>query len=138
MKRSALPFVRGVYGRVKQCRADYIRESVTCLRVDALRAAIVFPWEGAACDIQKRVIAKPLVDTNAAPQRHDARSRQVKKLDDFEYIKEKTLLLACGHLNVFDKSERTLLELGLDLRNECGHPGKYRPGERRRVASSKM
>jgi hypothetical protein len=36
--------------------------------------------------------------------------RHVTKLDDFAYIKDKTLLLACGELAVLDKGERGTLE----------------------------
>ena len=111
--------------------ADYIRESITCLSVGALRAAVVFLWEGAVRDIQKRVMAKPIADVNAALQKHDTRSKQVKKLDDLEYIKEKVLILATEDLGIFDKSERTTLEQALDLRNKCGHPAKYNPGPKK-------
>ena len=31
-------------------------------------------------------------------------------------------------LGEFDKNEKDTIEEALNLRNRCGHPGKYRPG----------
>jgi len=111
--------------------ADYITESVTCLKVDAIRAAVVFLWEGAVRDIQKRVMAMPNADVNSAIKKHRPDAKAIKKLDDLEYINEKTLLLATEDLGIFDKSQRTTLEQALDLRNKCGHPAKYNPGPKK-------
>jgi hypothetical protein len=37
-------------------------------------------------------------------------------------------------MEIYDKSQKRRLNEALDLRNDCGHPGKYRPGEKK-VAS---
>ena len=34
-------------------------------------------------------------------------------------------------LSIFDKSEKRQLGQALDLRNDCGHPVKYKPGEKK-------
>lgn len=106
----------------------YIEESIKCLRFDAIRAAIVFLWAGAASVLREKCIAKGLAGLNDAVRVHDTRAREIKKADDFAYIKEKIMLLAAEGVGVLDKNERTTLEDALDLRNKCGHPTKYAPG----------
>jgi hypothetical protein len=38
------------------------------------------------------------------------------------------MLLAAKELGILDKPQKDTLEEALNLRNRCGHPGKYRPG----------
>jgi hypothetical protein len=106
----------------------YIDEAVDCLSVGALRAGIVFVWAGAVRVLQEQVLIKGLPQVNAAVLIHDPKARQIKKLDDFQYIKESILLLVAERVGVLDKAERNTLEENLNLRNKCGHPNKYDPG----------
>jgi len=107
---------------------EYIQEAIDCLSVGALRAGIVFLWAGAVRTLQEQVLRKGVPQVNAAIQVHDAKARHIKTLDDFQYIKEKVLLLAAEGVGVLDKAERNTLEESLNLRNKCGHPNKYDPG----------
>jgi hypothetical protein len=107
---------------------DYILESIKCLGFDALRPAIVFLWAGAVSVLREKCISKGLTEINAAVRVYDLKAREIKKADDFAYIKESVLLLAAERVGVLDKNQRTTLEDSLDLRNKCGHPTKYRPG----------
>jgi len=106
----------------------YVDESIKCLRFDALRAAVVFLWAGTVYVLREACVARGLPQTNAAIRVHDSKAREVKKSDDFAYIKDSVLLLAAEGLGILDKSERTTLGEALDLRNKCGHPTKYNPG----------
>jgi hypothetical protein len=117
-----------------QAVRGYIDEAIKCLGVDALRAAVVFLWTGAARTLQDKALAMGSRQLNAALQKHDPKARNVTKIDDFAWVKDKTLLLACGELELLDKGERGTLEEALNLRNRCGHPTKYKPGSAR-VAS---
>ncbi len=108
--------------------ASYIRESIRCLSVGALRASVVFLWVGAVRDIQNKVMLCDKKSINASVQKYDSNARQIKRIDDLSYIKESTLLLVSQELGLFDKNERSVLENALGLRNKCGHPGKYKPG----------
>ncbi|MDQ3934073.1 MAG: hypothetical protein M3340_05510 [Actinomycetota bacterium] len=105
----------------------YIEEALKCLSVDALRAAVVFLWTGAARTLQENALGKGTA-LNAALQKHDPKARRVTKVDDFAWIKDRNLLLACGELGLLDKGERGTLEDALNLRNRCGHPTRYKPG----------
>ena len=107
---------------------EYINEAVDCLSIGALKAGVVFLWAGAVRTLQERVLTKGFPQVNAAIQVHDSRARQVKKLDDFQYVKESVLLLAAEGVGVLDKAQRNTLEENLNLRNKCGHPNKYDPG----------
>ena len=64
----------------------------------------------------------------AARLKHDPKARRVTTIDDFAYIKDRVSLLAVQDVGEIDKSQRTILGQGLELRNACGHPSKYRVG----------
>jgi hypothetical protein len=107
---------------------DYVEEAVHCLRAGALRASIVFLWTGAVRVLHTNLLGMGVSPLNAALQKHDPKARQVSKIDDFAYIKDAVLLLAAVDLGVLDKAQKTILQSALDVRNQCGHPTKYRPG----------
>lgn len=109
----------------------YVEESIKCLKIGALRATVVFLWSGAVRRIQEKILSCDNTKLNAALQKHDPKSRVVNQIDDFAYIKEKILLLCAQDLGIFDKGQRDILEVSLDLRNNCGHPGKYDPGSKK-------
>ena len=107
---------------------DYLQEAVKCLQVGALRACTVFLWAATIRTIQTVVMAKGSTSVNGVIQKHDPKARTVKRLDDFAYIKDAITLLAAKDLGILDKNEKDTLTEALNLRNRCGHPGKYRPG----------
>lgn len=111
--------------------ASYVNESIKCLSADALRASVVFLWAGAVREIHKRIMQCAKTDINTAVQKYDNKARQIKQVDDLSYLKESTLLLVAQELGLLDKNERSVLEDALDLRNKCGHPGKYSPGPKK-------
>ena len=107
---------------------DYFKESVKCLQIDALRACVVFVWSGTIRTIQNRLLAYGIANLNAAIKKHDPKARLVKSINHFAYIKDITVILASLELGLLDKSQKGTLEDALNLRNRCGHPGKYKPG----------
>lgn len=112
---------------------DYIEEAIRCLTVGARRAGVVFLWSGAVSAIRDTVWTHGAPAIEAALSSHHPRAR-FNKRNDFAGVKEASLLQIAQDLAVYDKSERKRLGEALDLRNDCGHPGKYRPGEKK-VAS---
>lgn len=111
--------------------ADYISEAVKCLSVGALRASVVFLWAGTARHIQEAVFACGTKSATAAVQKFDPKARAIKRVDDFAYVKESTLLLAAQEVGLYDKNQRATLEDALNVRNRCGHPGKYKLGPKK-------
>jgi hypothetical protein len=107
----------------------YVEEAITCLEAGALRAAIVFLWTGAIRQLHEQAIASGLEDLNDALVKHDPKSREVKTVDDFAYIKDSTFLDAARALGMLDKGEKDTMVESLNLRNRCGHPTRYRPRE---------
>jgi hypothetical protein len=109
----------------------FVEEAIKCLRVGALRASVVFLWSGAIRKLQQVAWDKGRKRVNAAIQKHDAKARRLSRVEDFAYMKDKTTLLALQDLGIVDKGQRGTLEEALNLRNRCGHPTKYRPGEKK-------
>jgi hypothetical protein len=121
-----------IVSRVRDLEAKgFIEEAITCLRVGALRAAVVFLWSGAIRTLQEAAWAKGAPAVNRAIKNHDPKARDLKKLDDFAYVKDSTTLLALQDLGLMDKGQRETLEEALNLRNRCGHLTKYRAGEKK-------
>jgi len=111
--------------------ADYINEAIKCISVGALRASVVFVWAGVVDRLKKEIIACDKKLINSAAKKFDSKARTIKKTDDFAYFKESTLLLISVELGILDKNEKGILEEALNLRNKCGHPGKYKAGPKK-------
>lgn len=110
---------------------DYVDEAIACLRAGARRAAVVFLWAGVVHEIRERVWgAATKKEIEAALQARNPKARFRKK-DDFSQVKDSALIEISGELSIFDKSERKRLIEALNLRNDCGHPVKYKPGEKK-------
>jgi hypothetical protein len=106
----------------------FVQESVNCLRIGALKAAIVLLWAGAVRTIQEKTLAKGATLVNAELQKHESKARTIKKVEDFQYVREETLLLIAEGVGVLDKTTRGILHTNLQTRNGCGHPNSYNPG----------
>jgi hypothetical protein len=107
---------------------DYLDEALRCLQVGALRACVVFVWTAGIRTIHTGAMAKGSTAVTSAVQKHDPKARAVKSVDDFAHVKDATTLLAAKDLGILDKNQKDTLTEALNLRNRCGHPGKYRPG----------
>ena len=105
----------------------FIEEALICYQVDARRAAVVFLWSGAMRHLQEKAFAYGLAVLNPAIQRHDGRTKQMAKFEDFSAVRDVTQLLAFREIGLLDKGEWQTLQECLDLRNRCGHPTKYKP-----------
>ena len=111
--------------------ADYVQESIKCLSVGALRAAVVFLWAGAVRKIRELVVGCGIANVNTTAAKHDPKARTIRHIDDLAYFKESTLLLVAQDLGIYDKNQRGILEESLNLRNKCGHPGRYKIGQKK-------
>ena len=110
---------------------DYINEAVKCLQINAMRATIVFLWSGAVKKIRDDIFSCGVKNVSAAIAKFDPKVKLIKKLDDLTIIKESVLLLATQELGLYDKNQRSILEECLNLRNKCGHPGRYKVGPKK-------
>jgi hypothetical protein len=121
--------LQSLVGKIKDdIVRGFIEEAVLCLQADALRAAIVFLWSGAIRILHEAALAKGEAAVNAAILKQDPKARQVKKIEDFAWVKDRTFLDACTDIGILDKGQKDTMVEALNLRNKCGHPTKYRPG----------
>lgn len=112
---------------------DYFNEAAKCLKVGALRAAVILIWEAAIRNIQQRCL-KYQTSLNQALKTHYPKAKQVDSIEDFAYIKESLVIEASNDIGIFDKNEKATLKDCLDLRNHCGHPSNYSPGTQKVMA----
>ncbi len=109
---------------------EYVDEAIKCLQVGARRAAVVFIWSGVIHEIRQTLWGKGKPQIEAALQKRYPKARFRRK-DDFSTFKDITLIELTGDFSIYDQSQRKRLKEGLDLRNDCGHPVKFRPGAKK-------
>jgi len=120
-------FEQTIIGIKDKNESDYLKEALTCMTAGSLRAGIIFAWNAAILNLRNKCFKHGTVSLNNALKKHSPKAKEVKKIEDFAYIKDSLLLLAAQELGEDDKGEKDSLEDCLDTRNKCGHPGKYRP-----------
>jgi len=111
---------------------DYVEEAIKCLEVGARRASVVFLWAGAVHNLREKVWSQnqpPSIE--AALKSHNPKARPFKKKGDFANVSDSDLLQIGQDFEIIDKNDKTMLSQALDLRNSCGHPVKYKPGEKK-------
>lgn len=107
---------------------DYLEEGIRCFKANALRAGVIFLWTASIYKIQKLCLTEKLGYINRELKLVYANARTIKVIDDFGYIKDEYLLEMACRIKVIDKTKKEILKKDcLDLRNKCGHPGKYKP-----------
>jgi hypothetical protein len=109
----------------------YVDEGIKCLSVGSRRAAVVFIWSGAVHTLREEIWRFGSQSIDAALKAHHPKARTFGKKGDFSYVKDADLLQVAQDFEIIDKSQKTMLEQALDLRNSCGHPVKYQPPEKK-------
>ena len=107
---------------------DYLEEGIKCFKSNALRAGVIFLWNASIYTIRKKCYGVRLREVNEELAKIVSKHKQIKIIEDFEYVKDSDLLdLACN-LGVMDKFKKEELKNNcLNLRNKCGHPSNYKP-----------
>lgn len=107
---------------------DYLNEGIKCFKANALRAGVIFLWNASIYKIQKMCLTQSLGFVNTELKKIYPKAKDIKVIDDFGYIKDEYLLELACKLKLIDKTTKEELKnTCLDLRNKCGHPGKYKP-----------
>jgi len=109
---------------------DYIEEAISCLRVGALRASVVFLWTGAVATLRDELWALGVRKVEPQVKKYQPKT-DFKKKDDFAHVKDVNLIEVAENLGRFDKGEKQIMLQALTVRNQCGHPGKYSIGEKK-------
>lgn len=116
-----------IIGIEDKSEQEYLKEALTCMTVGSLRAGIIFAWNAGVLNLRKKCFYHGKISLNNAVLKFYPKSKEIKKIEDFAYVKDSTLLLVAQELGEIDKGEKDSLEDCLDLRNKCGHPSNYKP-----------
>lgn len=108
----------------------FVKEAISCLEVDAYKAAVVFIWIGAISVLYDFVIANHLSDFNREANRRDAKWKPATNRDDLTRMKESDFLDILGALSILNKNVKEHLKnTNLNFRNSCGHPNSIKVGK---------
>lgn len=106
---------------------DYIIESIHCINSGLHRASVIFIWSAAVYIIREKCLKHSSNILNKAIKKYQSSAPNIKRIEDFSYIKDSNLLEVSRELNIFDKDEKNVLQECLNLRNKCSHPSSYKP-----------
>ncbi|MGD8780913.1 MAG: tyrosine-type recombinase/integrase [Ignavibacteria bacterium] len=106
---------------------DYILEGIQCINSGVYRAAVIFIWSATMYTLYNKCLSRSKNLLNDAIRRHQPNAPWIDKIEDFAYIKDRTVLDSTTDLSIYDKNQKNVLVECLDLRNKCGHPGNYKP-----------
>jgi hypothetical protein len=124
--KTALPYLKKLVHKVgDRNRREFLAEAISCLAVDARRAAVVMVWLVTIDHLYDYVLATMLADFNdALHKRSDAAAKlTVRAKDDFGELKESVFIETCKSAGIISKDVRKLLDEKLGIRNTCAHPG---------------
>lgn len=110
---------------------SYVDEAIKCLQAGALRAAVVFLWTGAIRTLHEEALKKGATTINTALQKQDPKTRAVSRIEHFAWVGDRVFLDASPDMGLLDKGQKDTLIEGLNLRNRCGHPTKFKPGAKK-------
>lgn len=106
---------------------DFILEGIQCIKAGVYRAAVIFIWSASIYSIYQKCLEKRKTELNSAIRKHYPSAPNISKIEDFAFIKDRTVLETTVDLSIYDKDTKNVLVECLDLRNKCGHPSNYRP-----------
>jgi hypothetical protein len=116
----------------------YLEEAVECYRRGLYRAAILMVWSAVMQHLyatagSHRGGVAAFEGANKSRFGNAKGYRELKKQDDFLYLKEADYLLLGEDAGMFNRNARLILGERLKLRNLCGHPTGYNPGREETV-----
>jgi len=111
----------------------YLEEALACYEGGQLRAAVLMVWAATVAHLHTKAGnhgggIKAFESANSARYGSSKNYREIRKTDDFMYLKESQFIQLGEDAGMYNKTARKLLDERLDLRNRCGHPTGYEPG----------
>lgn len=113
---------------------DHLNEAIDCYSIGAIRAAIIFFWNAAMITIQNHCKTHSIEEINNQLLTKSHPNKTIKNIDEIEMLKDSVILDLALRLGIYDRNIKNVLMECLGLRNKCGHPGQYRPGEKKILA----
>lgn len=114
--------------------ADYLTEALECYTGGQYRAAVLMTWSAVIQHLYSIASNHKSGITlfESANQQRFGKSnsyRPIRKADDFLYLREAQFIQLGEDAGMYNRNTRRILEDRLKLRNLCGHPTQYRPGQ---------
>jgi hypothetical protein len=136
--RAALQSLEDAVAEAPADYRAYLEEAVACYDNGLFRAAILMVWAAVMEHLymtaaSRRDGVKGFEKVNKTRFGGSKNYRQIKKRDDFLYLREYDFIQLGEDAGMFNRNARKLLHEKLDLRNRCGHPTKYKPGREEAV-----
>lgn len=130
---AALHDLQDAIAKAPSAYREYLEEALACYEGGQLRAAILMVWAATVSHLFATVGnhgggIKAFESANHARYGTSNSYRQIKKTDDFMYLRESQFIQLGEDAGMYNKTARVLLGERLDLRNRCGHPTGYKPG----------
>lgn len=117
---------------------DYLTEALRCYEHHLYRGAVMLVWAATMSHLYNVVGDHPGgVKAFEAANLHQLGGtkgyRNIRKRDDFFYLRDRTFLELAEKAGLYNRSTRAMLIDRLDLRNRCGHPTGYKVGREEAV-----
>jgi hypothetical protein len=136
--RAALQSLEDAVAEAPADYRPYLEEAVACYDNGLFRAAILMVWSAMMEHLYMTAASrkngiKGFETANYSRYGGSKNYRQIKKRDDFLYMREYDFIQLAEDAGMLNRNARKLLHERLDLRNRCGHPTKYKPGREETV-----
>lgn len=136
--RAALESLEDAISAAPPDYRDYLQEALECYERTLFRAAVLLVWAAAMQHLYMTAAThgggiKAFEAANEARFGTAKSYRPIKKGDDFLYLRDRDFIQLGEDAGMFNKNVRMTLHQRLDLRNNCGHPTKYKPGREETV-----
>ena len=127
-----LPYLQMIISKLtEENQRKFMSEAVSCLAVNARRAAIIMIWSGTLDHLYDYVLKHKLSDFNATLQRRADRHAKltVANKDDFSDIKDSVFIEVCRSAGIVSGDIRKILDQKLETRNTYAHPSSVEIGK---------
>jgi hypothetical protein len=130
--KEIIPYLQTAISKLAEDnRRRFMAEAISCLAVNARRAAIIMVWSGTLDHLYDYVLKHKIADFNSAiSKRSDKYAKLIVKLkDDFSDIKDSVFIEVCRSAGIISGDVRKILDQKLDVRNTHAHPSSVEVGE---------
>lgn len=112
--------------------ADYLREAIRCVQVNAYRGAVVLGWQAAmfALFIELDAHSEPIHVAYQKKFDH-LPDMDINSFWDFQKMQDSEILILCEGVGIIDKSLKDVLDDEKNIRNKAAHPGQFDVGPNR-------
>ncbi|MCH8304248.1 MAG: hypothetical protein IIB94_03860 [Candidatus Marinimicrobia bacterium] len=109
---------------------NFLQEAINCYEVDARRASIIMVWNLTISHLYSYILKQKLSDfNNALSKDKGVKISLVRRIEDFEDIKEIKFIELARAAKIIPNSIRKILVAKLEIRNMYAHPSDLKLSE---------